>query len=239
MEQKVDLALEIPIALLDDIFPLTDIGFSLAHMILQNEEYRKFYKGKNHIMDNSMYELGQPMEYDDLLNAVLESRPTTIIAPDWMNEAQMTSEAGLMMQSHIMDVQKEVRPDVGIVIQGSGLEERMSFFKWAQMNKFNPICFPFRLREGRQTLIGSLAASNAFRSDEWYHLMGLNATYELGAVKKLPGRWSVDTGKPCKPGLDMKHDDWRGKGKLDILRGYTFDEAEKAMANVEYLRSFL
>jgi hypothetical protein len=245
-ERSIELTLEIPIALLEDVYPLTDFGFTLAHLILKNGTYRKFYRGKPHLMDNSMYELGEPMPFEDLADAVRMSLPHSVIAPDWMNEAQMTSEASLMMQQHIreLDFEDAACPTIAVVVQGKDLEERVSFFMWAQTNDFRPICFPFRLEQERQSLIASIASANGFMHTGWYHLLGLNEPYELGTIKSLPGRWSVDTGKPCRPGVHLRREDWadighKAKGRIDLTRGYTPEEAKQVVANVEYLRSIL
>lgn len=232
------LALEIPIAILEDIYPLTDLGFSLAHLILKNKKYRDFYKIRIHIMDNSMYELGDPMPFDDLLSAIRESRPKAIIAPDWEGKAHETSKAVVMMNNHLGEIEV-ARPSVGVVVQGCDLTERMHFFLWAQANGFKPICFPFRLREERNRLIGSLASSHRFNKEGWYHLLGISQPHELDSVRGLDGEWSCDTGKPCKPDFKMRADRWSGRGRLNLHRGYTYQEVEQVKDNVEYLRTLL
>lgn len=232
------LALEIPIAILEDIYPLTDLGFSLAHLILENKKYRDFYKTRAHILDNSMYELGEPMPFDDLTSAIRESTPMAVIAPDWRGEADATSKAAMMMNNHLLEIEPS-RPTTGVVVQGKDLTERMQFFLWAQANNFSPICFPFRLREERNRLIGSIASSHGFKKEEWYHLLGVSTPHELTTARGLDGNWSCDTGKPCKPNFDMHVDPWSGRGRLDPHRGYTYQEVEQVKDNVEYLRTML
>lgn len=248
----VELALEIPVALLRDIYPLTDLGFSLAHMILKNKKYRDFYRGELQIMDNGMYELGDPLEAGELTRAAESVMPTAIIAPDWMDEASRTSQASILMRNFFRGVTytsvgvdgkpaQAIKPSIGVVVQGKDLFQRRDFFNWCVDNEFRPICFPFRTRKQRYTLIGSLASENRFTPDGWYHLLGLNNRDELTQIKELPGRWSVDTAKPCKPGLDMSQDwtKWTGRGRLDHMRGYTAAEVELVKANIAHLRAFL
>jgi hypothetical protein len=246
----VELALEIPIALLKDVYPMTDIGFSLAHMVLKYEKYRTFYEGKPQIMDNGMYELDEPMSVEDLKKAARMVMPTAIIAPDWMDESTKTSEGSILMRNLFRgtsytvvglngEPDKTIKPSIAAVVQGKDLFQRMDFFMWCVGSGFSPICFPFRNREQRRSLIGALASEGALRDDAWYHLLGLNNRTELELIGRLPGRWSVDTAKPCKPGIDLTRMRWSGHGKLDHLRGYTPTEVEFAKANVRYLRSFL
>lgn len=243
----VELALEIPVALLRDIYPLTDLGFSLAHMILKNEKYRDFYRDKPQIMDNGMYELGDPLEVPDLTRAAESVMPIAMIAPDWEDEASRTSQASILMRNFFRDITYRgfdgtpiVKSSIGTVVQGKDLFQRRDFFSWCIDNEFRPICFPFRMRKQRRTLIGSLASENKFTTDGWYHLLGLNHSDELTQIKELPGRWSVDTAKPCKPGLDMAHEEgWSGRPRLDHMRGYTKQEVELVKANIAYLRTFL
>lgn len=239
MTNKVALSLEIPIPILHDIYPLTDFGFSLAHLVIGNEKYRDFYKKVPHMMDNSMYELGQPLAYDDLLVAIREARPHSVIAPDWMNAADQTSKAATMMKNFLTELPLGERPKVAVVVQGEHMEERMSFFQWAVQNDFRPICFPFRLREERNRLIGAIASAGLFHHMRRYHLLGVNAPHELGVIKGLPGQWSIDTGKPCKPGFDLAVDKWTGRGKLDLMRPYSKTELTQVKQNVANLRALL
>ncbi len=245
------MSLEIPLAILEDIYPLTDMGFTLAHMALKNAWYVKFYHGKPQIMDNSMYELGEPLSSEDLREAAAALAPQAIIAPDWMDDSTQTSKVSILTRNSFRSVLFEthspdgehrlIEPSVGIVVQGKNLKERMEFFEYAQDQKFSPICFPFRNRDARRVLITALASDNQFKAGEWYHLLGLNNRLELELIKEFLGHWSFDTAKPCKPTLNMMDRGmaWSGHPRLDYSRGYTSAELDRVYHNIDYLRRIL
>lgn len=229
----IEMSLEIPVRLLDDILPRTDLGFSLAHMILKDEYYARVYRNTPHILDNSMYELDEPLSLDELLDAVERSKPEAVIGPDWEGDQLRTSEASTLLQQRVKSP-----VTTGIVVHGSDTLKARDFFHYAQARHFSPICFPFRMRHRRYFLIDYLNQVDDFKSDEWYHLLGMNSADELALIKRLPGRWSFDTAKACKPGLDMKSaSTWSGYPRLDFYRNYTQGEVEQVRDNVAYLHS--
>ncbi len=242
MAFKVDLSLEIPTAILERVIEETDLGFSLAHLLLTDKEYLRHYKSSENavLMDNSMYELDEPLSLDKLFEAAKISTPAAIIAPDWEGDSKRTSENAVLMRAHLeayWGKENDARlPTTGIVVQGKDLIERREFFYWAQGKGFRPICFPFRLRQERSPLLHAIAE---FKDGGWYHLLGLNNTTELTVAKSYPGRWSVDTAKPCKPGFDMALDPWRGRGKLDFSRKYSREELQLVLQNITWLKKFL
>lgn len=235
----IEMSLEIPIRLLDDILPRTDLGFALAHMILKDEHYASMYRDTKHILDNSMYELNEPLGLDELLEAVDTSEPEAVIGPDWEGDQLRTSETSTMLQ------QRLAKPpggghsiNTGIVIHGADKLSARDFFHYAQARRFRPICFPFRMRHMRHHLIYYLEQQLDFKKDEWYHLLGLNNSDELRLIKRLPGRWSFDTAKPCKPELNLEFSTgWSGLPKLDFYREYSQVEIEQVITNIEYLKS--
>jgi hypothetical protein len=218
-------------------------------MLLQQPEYLRHYKHSWHLMDNSMYELKEPLELPQLFDAAKKSKPVAVIAPDWSGDAQQTSENAVLMKQHMAvyswgDTDKP--PTTGIVVQGKDLLQRRDFFYWAQEKGFEPICFPFRLRKERSPLLAAIG--NGFKADGWYHLLGLNDPVDLLVAKSFPGKWSVDTAKPCKPGLfmdpafsntDRKTTSWSGYGKLDFHRKYSRDELKHVLDNIAYLKTLL
>lgn len=227
----MELSFEIPFPEINTFKHLEDFPFLLAqHASKYPDLYgRDLIRGA--ILDNGMYELDQPLPEQDLVDAVLHLFPRVVIAPDWMDEKTKTIEAALRLQDTFMR-SKSWSGDVGAVVQGKDLNERVDCFQKFQKHGFRPICFPFRTP--RNITIGALDMMHLLKGTEWYHLLGLQRLSELGW--DWTGRWSVDTGKPFKGYYLNRASDIRGHGRLDLNSALTLLNKETALWNVAYMR---
>lgn len=225
----MQLSLEIPTPHLTEFQPLTDFDFGLAHLVLEHKEYREAYQGC--LLDNSMYELGEPMSIHHLMEAVKACRPKAIIGPDWMDERTKTLTTCLRFRS---ELRLHTNRPVGAVVQGKDLAERVRCFREMFAEGFWPICFPFRTP--RKEVIDTLYRENYLHPGWWYHLLGLQDMAELRW--KYPGFWSIDTGKVFKS-YKLDEPEIRGKGRLDILA--KLDDWSKKVAcwNIAYMRKVM
>lgn len=221
------LSFEIPIPDLPDFIPFADFPFGLAHL-MDNPKYREHHQ--RCLLDNSMYELGEPLTSDELIRAAALCNPVSIIAPDWMNDHRRTQVAAVELRDHMKD-----RWPVGAVVQGTDLKERLSSYNWLMSKNFWPICFPFRTP--RQETIQAIAAQGGFDPRWWYHLLGLQELSELSVV--LPGIWSCDTAKPFKGILLKETRTIRGLGKLDHFKSLNPTAHSIAHKNILYLREII
>jgi len=94
------LGLGIPTKYLKHFTIFTDFDFALAHKVLENEDYRNFYKtqsnkGRVVFLDNSLIELGSPMKPEDILQAGALIRATHIVAPDKFEDPLWSMEQAL------------------------------------------------------------------------------------------------------------------------------------------------
>lgn len=239
----MELSLEIPIAHTGEFLPLCDFAFGLAHLIIDTEtkeldKYREHMHGC--LLDNSMYERdNEPLSNENLMEAARICEPSSLIAPDWMSEMDHTLTATFSLRDVMPynavvvlgKVLSQSGPQIGGVVQGKDLEERLKCFRVMQDAKFSPICFPFRTP--RHETIGSLLINNELKQDEWYHLLGLQDMHEL--KWKLPGRWSVDTSKPFKP-INLSRDAIRGHTRLDLDETLPIGGLRMSAWNIAYMR---
>jgi hypothetical protein len=91
MAKRIKIALEIPTQHLPELTSLTDFDFALAHEILHNDTYRRFYVDQRTryperecFLDNGMWESGgqSPLTLEDLCVAIGMIEPTEVIVPD-------------------------------------------------------------------------------------------------------------------------------------------------------------
>jgi hypothetical protein len=221
--------MEIPKDWLSLLSPVCDMDFCLAHLVLSDEYYRKFYKeqrekGRYVIMDNSMHELGHPMPPHELLEAVKRIEPSVVIAPDQLKQQRETLKWFFETLEVMPGTQR-----IGAVIQGVTNAERAEFFMKVHKH-CDMLCFPFRENrlEWFEDLVQKIPNYTAWPPR--LHLMGVNEFAELGAWRDafekfgVPHRrTSVDTGKPIKYGLQGK----RFTGNELSLRGAGRLENEK------------
>jgi len=174
-----------------------------------------------------MYELGEPLSVGALIQAATYCQPRALIAPDWEDEMQLTVDAA----QELLKASKGKSWTVGALVQGLDLEERMDCFYELKAMHLRPIGFPFR--SPRHEVIQALDRESMFKLNGWYHLFGLRDNAELSL--KLPGKWSIDTGKPFK-GFRMDQGPIRGHGKLRLHEPLSEKAYRTALWNIAWMR---
>jgi len=221
----MEISLEIPLPHIEEFLPLTDFPFGLAQLALSSAKYRQQMQGC--LLDNGMYELGEPLPVYRLVQAAACINAAAVIAPDWEGDMHRTCLAVYKL----MKARKGAPWTVGALVQGKDLEERMDCFYELKAMKCEPIGFPFRSPRGE--VIRKLELENMFDEYSWYHLFGLRDNSELRW--KLPGRWSLDTGKPFK-GFRMDQGKIRGHGRLNLHKRLEPGDAVIAAWNIAWMR---
>lgn len=203
----MELSLEIPLPHIEEFLPLTDFPFGLAHLCLEDPVYCRLMKGC--LLDNGMYELGESLPVKTIVRAATLVNPVSVIAPDWEGDMKKTLHGVEALYDEVAG--HDPGWTVGALVQGKTLDERNNCFYELKRMGCRPIGFPFRSL--RASTIMQLHQEGMFDEDGWYHLFGLRDNNEL--KWKLPGRWTVDTGKPFK-GFRMDQEKIRGHGRLNL-----------------------
>ena len=197
----MQLSLECPTKLLEQIQPFADFDFILADLVLKDEAYRNYYKASDRvkIVDNSVNELGQPLPLAEIIKAFKEVNGTYLVAPDFLGKAQETINSYL---SCCKEIGKE--KTIG-VLQGSSFEEVFTSLSYYQ----GLIAIPFDIcssKEDPPWLMGLRRALVVSRlpSESRVHLLGFNSIEEFFWYKNLPSVVSIDTGVPIMLGLQEK-----------------------------------
>jgi hypothetical protein len=197
----IGLAMEIPTDFLDSWTPLTDFDFVLAHRVLEDVAYRRFYakrpSGRECILDNSMHELGHPLPVASLLEAAVAIRADFVIPPDRLGEAAWNLEQFRRCAWEFRDT------PIGVASVLCGATPALRETYMWHTRSAPMICLPFR--EPRlQWFFDSPRNIHLF---ERVHLLGVNELDELRRFATLSARstrtrWTVDTAKPIKWGLE-------------------------------------
>ena len=196
----IQLALEIPTALLEALTPLTELDFALAHKVLEDEKYAEFYAtreaGRILLLDNSMHELGKPLPPKELLRAARLCRADYVIAPDLLGQPERNLR-------WFLETRKVLRGEfkTAVCMCGRTPEERKDFLE--AVSFADMLCLPFR--EARVSWFLE-------QLPQWtrIHLLGVSTLEELSIWPAIAGRFariefSVDTGKPIKAAMVGRH----------------------------------
>lgn len=86
---------EVPIDLFNKSTGFNDYPYVLGHLIKQNSEYREFYKYQLKktgfsILDNSAFELGKSIPFEELISVARNLRPTHLVLPDTVHNKSKT-----------------------------------------------------------------------------------------------------------------------------------------------------
>lgn len=235
------LSLEIPTAYLPDWSPLCDLDFVLAHRVLEDDHYAKYFlsraKGRELILDNSMHELGTALTPGELLEAARRCRADFVVAPDRLKDPDFCLAQYRAMQKVF---KKEFR--VAVAMSGRTESERALYLD--AVRDADLICMPYR--ENRLDWI----QEQYQRLRRWHrlHLFGMSTIQELQRWKDISA-WSLsmDTAKPIKWGIAKDRftlvKDLRGAptSSLDLLsvRNLSCAQTECVLWNIAYLRTLL
>ena len=226
------IAHEAPLSIAPLVRELTDYDYALVHLFLkpEGEKYFKFFKdslgmGREVILDNSAYELGDSFDPDIYYEWISKLRPTYYIVPDCPGNCEETirraekwfNRPGLLERDMTFGLKT-----IGVV-QGSTYEEIVkcyNFWKDAGVDKIAfTFYYPFyddnklddnkyvSLMLNRQQLITRLLCDNVIDATKKHHLLGCWLPQEFKFYKK-EGMYdwidSIDTSNPVLHGIEGK-----------------------------------
>jgi hypothetical protein len=238
----IELSLEIPTPHLGEFMPSCDLGFALAQEVLNDKMYCDFYNQYEGelILDNGMLETGESLSVSSLWHANKMIKPAAIIAPD----AKDAMEYGFSMyKAMVCGLQSTWDvTNIGFVVQGKTLGERVWSLRWAIVHGCNPICLPYRTNRIETWVIYNKTYGTV--PHNWIHLLGLRDHTELTFWRDLSDRYriSLDTGKVFEvPIEDFALGNFKveSKEQLPIDRTLGPGMLKRAHANIEILKARL
>ena len=91
---------ESPISILERSKTYNDYDYALVHLFETQPEYYNFFKcslaaGREVLLDNSIFELGESFDPKKYIKYITELNPTFYIVPDVLEDAQGTMPLGI------------------------------------------------------------------------------------------------------------------------------------------------
>lgn len=188
--QTIKVALIAPRNLLD----YTRLG-GMHFIVPRNADKRFFrYESMYKMLDNGTYELGEPMDIEDLLALANDLQANEIVLPDVMRNRKWTSS----LTMHAVRSIKPVGMKFAAVPQGTTPADFVECYRdFAKVPEIDVLCFPIWLEKefsARPQVVHYLLRKGYWAEDKEHHLIGLDSLSELylyGGVIR-----SVDTSLP-------------------------------------------
>ncbi len=210
----MEVCLIAPTDLLETFCTGRKVQMCLAHRVLEDEDYRDFYreqaekKGITVIMDNSMWELGMPMELENLYEACALIDPLELILPD----AFGSSDDTIMMTEQFLgsaNVHNGLPWSYNFVVpHGKDREDWIKCFdyfnnqEYAHVIGIPKILDDMWLPGGRLGALMFLERTGRIKQDREYHCLGIRTDpIEILLLSQFSWIRSLDTALPLHAGI--------------------------------------
>lgn len=259
----IKIAHEAPLSIFNKIQEVTDYDYALVHLFEESDEYwMKFQRskaiGREIILDNSIFELGEAFSADKFYPWIEKLMPDWYIIPDALEDAETTVKNAKSWQ-HIAGCKtigvaqgktyeemvwcyKEIEPLVDKV----GISFDYCFFVNEDLNGKLPTKFHHYMY-GRDAMIHRMLAEGVINEDKPHHLLGCGLPQEFSSYTGYKWIDSLDTSNPVVAGI--KGIRYNGKDgledkpsqKLFTMINQDVDDATlgKILYNVECFRSIV
>ena len=219
----IKIAHESPKSIFNVVQKYTDYDYALVHLFEEDKEYLQHFKdavakGREVILDNSIFELEEAFDADRFAYWIKELKPTWYIVPDALEQCYKTCD---QMHEFFKKYPKETLPGKAIgVVQGKTYEAIASCYDY--MDKIAPvdmiaISFDYSYYNvsvphpnkfvswmlGRVKLLGDLEKNGVINKDKPHHLLGCGVPQEFMFYRESNYDWiySLDTSNPVVHGI--------------------------------------
>lgn len=260
----IKIAHEAPLSIFEAVQAVTDYDYALVHLFDESEAYfNKFIEAKNKgreiILDNSLYELGYPYDGEKYVNWINKLEPTFYVIPDYLGDSvkswQNIEDYAI---NNIHNINSNVKT-IGVV-QGKTYEEICVYYlklkDHVDMIAF-PMLKPFKIDElssdesrlfNRFIMINKMYMDGVLDITKNHHLLGCQLPFEFSlynrAIKSCIT--SVDTTNPVLEGIEYRSYPVKGPKEKSPTKIFTLInesvddfQAAKIFENIKIFRNFV
>ena len=261
----IKIAHESPKSIFSDVQHLTDYDYALVHLFEQDEIYLNQFKeavrkGREVILDNSIFELEEAFDADKFAYWVKELRPTWYIIPDALEDAEKTMQQAADWSKKYSDIPGK---SIGVVQGKSYREIRQCYKAMDEIANVDMIAISFDYSYytessphankyvswmlGRVKLIGDLVKDGTINKGKPHHLLGCGLPQEFSFYKHDDYNfiYSLDTSNPVVHGIKnipyTQEGLWSKESqKLHELIDYPLDNLDinLILSNIKQFRKF-
>ena len=258
----IKIAHESPKSIFETVQKYTDYDYALVHLFEEDEEYllqfkEAIKKGREVILDNSIFELEEAFDANKFNYWVNEIRPTWYIVPDVLEDGYGTIDK--MEDWNNKGLGYKGSGKIGVV-QGKTYDEIVDCYNY--MNKeadvdMIAISFDYSYYTdsvphpnkyvswmlGRVKLLGDLLKDGVINIKKPHHLLGCGLPQEFAFYAHYPWIYSLDTSNPVVHGIKgIKYGSdglWSKESqKLFELINYDVEDVNLILSNIQKFRWF-
>lgn len=253
---------EVPKCLFGQSTHFNDYPYVLGHLIKLDSQYKEFYKKELRnwsfsILDNSAFELGKSIPFDELMSVARELRPSHLVLPDTVHDKDTTLRNSLSFWSQFcteLIEELEITP-IGVV-QGDTFEELLECIYTYREAGVRYIAIPFDCIKNSDYsivrfqffiwLYAKLGHSEMSKLE--FHFLGIQNPQEMLLYSSFIKNYikSIDTSSPILHGIaGNSFGKWgvmstKPKMKLADNLDIKIDRRteERIYENVEYFKNY-
>ena len=257
----IKIAHESPKSIFTDVQNVTDYDYALVHLFEEDEEYLEQFKvalrkGREVILDNSIFELEEAFDAEKFAGWVERLRPTWYIVPDALENVKKT-----MSQMAEWNMKYKDLPGKKIgVVQGKTYEEiKACYIYMNEIADVDMIAISFDYSYytksvphpnkyvswmlGRVKLLGDLMKDGVINENKPHHLLGCGLPQEFSFYSQYPWIYSLDTSNPVVhgiKGIEYGEDGlWSKESqKLFELINYEVEDTNTILYNINKFKWF-
>ena len=217
----IKIAHESPKEIFGEVQKFTDYDYALVHLFEEDNQYYEQFKeavrkGREVILDNSIFELEKAFDADKFAYWIDKLRPTWYIIPDALEDAEKTMQQAADWYKKYSNVPGK---SIGVVQGKTYHEIRNCYRAMDEIAKVDMIAISFDYSYytdsvphpnkyvswmlGRVKLIGDLLRDGVINKDKPHHLLGCGLPQEFQYYKhaNYDFIYSLDTSNPVVHGL--------------------------------------
>jgi len=243
----IKIAHESPKCIFSDVQQYTDYDYALVHLFEEDKEYLKLFrdaldKGREVILDNSIFELEEAFDADKFVEWVKILKPTWYIVPDALEDCKKTMSQMASWNLKFKDVPGK---KIGVV-QGKTYEQIKNCYKFMDTSGVDMIAISFDYSYyevstpnpnkfiswmlGRAKLLGDLLRDGVINESKPHHLLGVGLPQEGMLYRNYDWIYSMDTSNPVVHGI--KNIQYRDAGLLNKESQKLFEMINENKENI-------
>lgn len=217
----IKIAHEAPISIFHIVQGMTDYDYALVHLFEENEQYHDLFvdalkKGREVILDNSIFELGESFDMKKFAEYVYTLNPTYYIIPDVLEDCEGTIKNFELWSSEYGNFVNS--KSIGVA-QGRTYKDFVECYKYL-VNKVDKIAISFdyifyeewtsylklptvyhQWVVGRKMLLRNMIDDGIVNYNVPHHLLGCGLPQEFNSYGSFNFIDSLDTSNPVVSGL--------------------------------------
>ena len=218
----IKIAHESPKSIFEEVQRFTDYDYALVHLFEEDEEYWNQFKqaalkGREIILDNSIFELEEAFDADKFNHWVNKLKPTWYIVPDALEDAYETiakmedwnnKGLGYLGSGKIGVVQGKTYDEIvdcyNFMNKDAGVDMIAISFDYSYYSDSVPHANKYvSWMLGRVKLLGDLLKDGVINKYKKHHLLGCGLPQEFQFYKHADYDWlySLDTSNPVVHGI--------------------------------------